>query len=71
MVASGAFGVVCPLRCFYDLLVISDAHQGLVSAVEAALPGSSWQRCRTHYARTLASSTSKAARTWSQVPSPA
>jgi transposase-like protein len=35
-------------------LVISDAHQGLVDAIGATLPGSSWQRCRTHYARNLA-----------------
>jgi transposase-like protein len=31
-------------------LVISDAHRGLVDAIAAALPGASWQRCRTHYA---------------------
>jgi putative transposase len=30
-------------------LVISDAHRGLVSAIGAALPGASWQRCRTHW----------------------
>ena len=29
-------------------LVTSDAHQGLVAAIGAALPGASWQRCRTH-----------------------
>ncbi len=29
-------------------LVTSDAHQGLVAAIGAALPGTSWQRCRTH-----------------------
>lgn len=34
-------------------LVISDAHQGLVDAIGATLPGASWQRCRTHYARNL------------------
>ena len=34
-------------------LVISDAHQGLKSAIEATLPGASWQRCRTHAARNL------------------
>lgn len=33
-------------------LVTSDAHQGLVEAIAANLPGASWQRCRTHYART-------------------
>lgn len=30
-------------------LVISDAHAGLVDAIEAVLPGASWQRCRTHW----------------------
>ncbi|WP_267906112.1 IS256 family transposase [Streptomyces broussonetiae] len=34
-------------------LVISDAHMGLVNAIGATLPGASWQRCRTHYARAL------------------
>ncbi|MGW2190219.1 IS256 family transposase, partial [Streptomyces sp. NPDC001719] len=34
-------------------LVISDAHAGLVDAIGAVLPGASWQRCRTHYARNL------------------
>jgi len=41
LVARGLCGVV---------LVTSDAHQGLVDAVAGALPGASWQRCRTHYA---------------------
>jgi transposase-like protein len=35
--------------------VISDAHAGLVDAIGAVLPGASWQRCRTHYARNLLS----------------
>ncbi len=30
-------------------LTISDAHEGLKGAIGAALPGSSWQRCRTHF----------------------
>ncbi len=34
-------------------LVISDDHQGLKAAVEATLPGASWQRCRTHFMRNL------------------
>jgi transposase-like protein len=34
-------------------LVTSDAHLGLVEAVAANLPGTSWQRCRTHYAANL------------------
>jgi putative transposase len=34
-------------------LVISDDHTGLVGAVQAVLPGASWQRCRTHFMRNL------------------
>jgi putative transposase len=34
-------------------LVVSDDHRGLVAAIEAALPGASWQRCRTHFMRNL------------------
>lgn len=34
-------------------LVTSDAHQGLKNAIATALPGSSWQRCRTHFATNL------------------
>jgi putative transposase len=45
-------------------LAISDAHPGLVSAIEATLPGASWQRCRTHYARNLASRVPKSAQPW-------
>lgn len=30
-------------------LAVSDAHAGLKGAIAAALPGSSWQRCRTHF----------------------
>ena len=30
-------------------LVISDAHSGLKAAIAEVLPGSSWQRCRTHF----------------------
>ena len=40
-------------------LVTSDAHQGLVQAVAANLPGTAWQRCRTHYAANLMSVTPK------------
>src|SRR5690554_3871703 len=36
-------------------LVTSDAHQGLVEAIAANLPGATWQRCRTHYAANLMS----------------
>ena len=31
-------------------LVISDAHTGLKAAIGAVLLGSSWQRCRVHWA---------------------
>jgi len=34
-------------------LVTSDAHPGLVDAVQATLPGAAWQRCRTHFLRNL------------------
>ncbi len=45
-------------------LVTSDAHVGLVDAVASALPGASWQRCRTHYARNLAGQVPKSAQPW-------
>jgi putative transposase len=45
-------------------LVISDAHRGLVEAVGAALPGASWQRCRTHYLRNLLTTVPKSAQPW-------
>jgi putative transposase len=41
-------------------LVTSDAHKGLVEAIAANLPGTSWQRCRTHYAANLMGVTPKA-----------
>ena len=41
-------------------LVTSDAHQGLVEAIAANLPGTAWQRCRTHYAANLMGVTPKA-----------
>lgn len=34
-------------------LVVSDAHEGLRQAIAAVLPGTSWQRCRTHFMRNL------------------
>jgi transposase-like protein len=43
-------------------LVISDAHAGLVQAIGAALPGATWQRCRTHFAWNLRTRVPKAAR---------
>jgi transposase-like protein len=42
-------------------LVTSDAHRGLVEAIAANLPGTTWQRCRTHYAANLTSSCPKSA----------
>src|SRR3954462_13658694 len=45
-------------------LVTSDAHAGLVAAIGAALPGASWQRCRTHYAANLMSATPKSSWPW-------
>ncbi|UTT48033.1 IS256 family transposase [Rhodococcus gordoniae] len=36
-------------------LVTSDAHVGLREAIAANLPGTVWQRCRTHYAANLMS----------------
>lgn len=55
LVARGLCGVA---------LVTSDAHPGLVEAIGAALPGASWQRCRTHYARNLATRVAKSAQPW-------
>lgn len=34
-------------------LVVSDSHAGLISAIEATLPGAAWQRCRTHFMRNV------------------
>jgi putative transposase len=34
-------------------LVISDAHAGLKSAIEAVLLGAAWQRCRVHFMRNV------------------
>ena len=45
-------------------LVTSDAHQGLVEAIGATLPGASWQRCRTHYAANLMGVTPKTSWPW-------
>jgi len=41
-------------------LVISDAHEGLKGAIEATLPGATWQRCRAHAARNLLTKVPKA-----------
>jgi putative transposase len=34
-------------------LVISDAHAGLCASIRKCFTGTSWQRCRVHYARNL------------------
>jgi putative transposase len=34
-------------------LVTSDAHEGLVGAIEAVLIGAAWQRCRVHFMRNV------------------
>jgi putative transposase len=34
-------------------LVISDAHAGLKKAIARCCQGTSWQRCRVHFARNL------------------
>jgi putative transposase len=52
LVARGLTGVT---------LVTSDAHQGLVDAIAATLPGASWQRCRTHFMRNLLTRAPKSA----------
>lgn len=41
-------------------LVISDAHAGLKGAIRKCFTGSSWQRCRVHYARNLLATVPKA-----------
>ena len=35
------------------LLVISDAHGGLVSAIERHFPGTQWQRCQVHFKKNV------------------
>ncbi len=45
-------------------LVTSDAHAGLVAAIGATLPGTAWQRCRTHYAANLMAVTPKSSWPW-------
>jgi len=55
LVARGLSGVV---------LVTSDAHAGLVAAIQATLPGVSWQRCRTHYMRDLLTKVAKTSQPW-------
>jgi putative transposase len=42
-------------------LVISDAHEGLVSAIAKVFSGVQWQRCRVHFMRNLLSTVPKGA----------
>lgn len=35
------------------MLVTSDAHSGLVSALTQALSGAAWQRCTVHFMRNV------------------
>jgi len=42
-------------------LVISDAHRGLKAAIAEELPGSAWQRCRTHFMSNLLNKVAKSA----------
>ncbi|HEY5658947.1 MAG TPA: IS256 family transposase [Myxococcota bacterium] len=46
------------------MLVTSDAHRGLVEAIQATLPGATWQRCRTHYLRDLLTQVPKSSQPW-------
>jgi len=55
LVARGLSGVV---------LVTSDAHAGLIAAIQSTLPGASWQRCRTHYLRDLLTKVAKSSQPW-------
>jgi len=52
LVARGLSGVA---------LVVSDAHEGLKNAIAAVLPGTTWQRCRTHAMRNLLTRVPKSA----------
>ncbi len=45
-------------------LATSDAHPGLVDAIAATLPGSAWQRCRTHAMRNLLTRVPKSAQSF-------
>jgi transposase-like protein len=42
-------------------LVVSDAHEGLRSAIAKILQGTQWQRCRVHFMRNLLSTVPRAA----------
>ena len=42
-------------------LAISDAHTGLIAAIQTVLQGASWQRCRVHFMRNVLAQVPKAA----------
>ena len=42
-------------------LVISDAHTGLIAAIDTVFHGSSWQRCRVHFMRNVLANVPKTA----------
>lgn len=42
-------------------LIVSDDHRGLKSALASELPGTAWQRCRTHFMRNLLTKVPKSA----------
>ncbi|WP_206445684.1 IS256 family transposase [Agrococcus sp. KRD186] len=42
-------------------LVISDAHTGLIAAIETVFAGASWQRCRVHFMRNVLTNVPKTA----------
>lgn len=42
-------------------LVISDAHEGLKRAIQVVFQGASWQRCRVHFLRNVATKVPKSA----------
>lgn len=42
-------------------LVISDAHAGLISAIQVGFQGAAWQRCRVHFMRNMLARVTKVA----------
>ncbi len=40
-------------------LIVSDAHEGLKRAITEVFPGTSWQRCRVHFMRSMLAHVSK------------
>ncbi len=46
------------------LLVISDAHGGLVSAIEKHFPGTQWQRCQVHFKKNILDKVRNRDKTW-------